>query len=388
MKWVFWLSVLVVLYTQFGYLAWLWLRSRIRRQPVKRAEFLPAVSVVMVVRNEEKVLARKLDNLAGLDYPRELLDCVIVSDASSDSTNQILRERSERDARFQGIFSGQSRGKAAGLNDGIMAAKGEIVLFTDARQEIEADAVRRLCENFADPQVGAVSGELMLGHRSAGESRKGTGLYWAMEKKVRELESESGSVVGATGAIYAVRRNLLVPVPAGTILDDVYLPMNVVRQGSRVLFDDRACAWDAPNLGDKREFSRKVRTLSGNYQLLRLAPWLLGSGNPIRFEFVSHKLMRLVLPLALVLIFISSLFLPGLFYRTMLAAQVLFYLLSMAGMFRVIRGGLLGRACDAAHTFVMLNAAAAMAFLNWMARRNVTWVSAEPEMPLQAGELR
>ncbi len=123
----------------------------------------------------------------------------------------------------------------------------------------------------------------MLGDPQIGESGKGLGLYWRIEKRIRELESASGSVVGATGALYAARRELLTSVPAGTILDDVYLPMQIVRQGKRVVFDERARAWDTPDLGAEREFSRKVRTLSGNYQLVQFAPWLLGG----RIPFVS-----------------------------------------------------------------------------------------------------
>src|SRR5207247_9241227 len=142
-------------------------------------------------------------------------------------------------------------------------------------------------EDFAVPAVGCVSGELMLGEPDSGESAQGMGLYWRIEKQIREMESASGSVIGATGAIYAVRRSLLAPIPPETILDDVYIPMNVVRQGSRVIFDPRARAWDLPHLGTGREFARKVRTLSGNYQLLQLAPWMLTSANPVRFEFVS-----------------------------------------------------------------------------------------------------
>ena len=124
------------------------------------------------------------------------------------------------------------------------------------------------------------------------------GLYWRIEKRVRELEAASGSVVGATGALYAVRRELVPEVPAETILDDVFIPMNVARKGLRVGFDPRARAWDTPDLGREREFRRKVRTLTGNYQLLQLAPWLLRRENPLRFDFISHKLTRLVVPFA------------------------------------------------------------------------------------------
>ena len=190
-----------------------------------------------------------------------------------------------------------------------------------------------LIENFADPDVGAASGELMLGDPSTGETGKGMGLYWRMEKKIREMESASGSVVGATGAIYCARRELLAasPLPEGTILDDVLLPMQIVRQGYRVIFDSRARAWDSPDLGESREFSRKVRTLSGNYQLLQLAPWLLSSQNGIRFEFISHKLSRLAVPFALLALLIASMFLRQPFYRAALMAQIALYMLSLSG---------------------------------------------------------
>src|SRR5262249_15855113 len=156
---------------------------------------------------------------------------------------------------------------------------------------------------------------------------RGVGLYWRTEKKIREMESASGSVVGATGALYAVRRTLLVPIPEGAILDDVFIPMHVVKQGFRVLFAPNAHAWDVADQGREREFCRKVRTLRGNYQLMQLAPWLLTSANPLRFEFISHKIFRLFAPLALLALFISCLFLPQPVYRLALLLQAAFYAL-------------------------------------------------------------
>jgi cellulose synthase/poly-beta-1,6-N-acetylglucosamine synthase-like glycosyltransferase len=187
------------------------------------------------------------------------------------------------------------------------------------------------------------------------------------------LESHSGSVVGATGALYAVRRELLVAIPEGTILDDVYTPMQVVRQKQRVVFEPRARAWDQPDLGADREFARKVRTLSGNYQLVQIAPWLLRDENPVRFEFVSHKLLRLAVPFALVGILMASLTLSGPVYRSALALQVVFYGLSLLAGLRLSRGPL-SRMADAALTFVVLNGAAAVAFLNFVTRRKTVWI--------------
>jgi cellulose synthase/poly-beta-1,6-N-acetylglucosamine synthase-like glycosyltransferase len=213
----------------------------------------------------------------------------------------------------------------------------------------------------------------MLGDTDSGEVAKGMGLYWRIEKKIRELESESGSVVGATGALYAVRRELLPSLPDGAILDDVYIPMQVVRQGKRVIFEARARAWDSPDLGAEREFGRKVRTLSGNYQLVQLAPWLLSKENPIRFEFISHKLLRLIVPFALAAALLASIILSGLVYRSALVLQVLFYGLSLLAGLRLIRGPL-ARMADAALTFVVLNGAAAVAFMNFLIGRKAVWI--------------
>ena len=381
-KYIFWLAAALIGYSYLGYPAWLWLRSRWSPRPVRRgfveSPAAPAVSAVMVVRNEEAVIARKLQNLLTLDYPQAKLDVVVVSDGSSDRTPAILADYA-RDSglptRVRTLMKPVSQGKAAGLNDAIKLATGEVLLFTDARQQIESGALRLLIENFADSEVGAASGELMLGDPTSGETGKGMGLYWRIEKKIRELESASGSVAGATGAIYCARRSLLdaSPLPEGTILDDVLLPMQIVRKGFRVIFDARARAWDSPDLGETREFSRKVRTLSGNYQLLQLAPWLLSSQNAIRFEFASHKLSRLAVPFALLALLIASMFLPQPLYRAALGAQLAFYALSLAALAGV-KIGPLSRIADPARTFVVLNSAAMVAFINFVTGRKAVWV--------------
>jgi len=372
MNWVFWGASGLIAYTYLGYAGWLWLRSRCRPHPVRLGSATPFVSIVMIVRNEAAVLPGKMRNLMGLNYPQNLSEIVVVSDGSTDSTNEILSRFAE-DKRVRVILNSQLRGKAVGLNDAVQAARGEIVVFTDARQKIESDAVRLLVENFSDPYVGCASGELMLGEPHSGEAVKGIGLYWRIEKKIRELESASASMVGATGALYAVRSNLLVELPPETILDDVYIPLHVVRQGARVVFDDRARAWDLPDLGPAREFARKVRTLTGNYQLLQLAPWLLSSGNPLRFEFVSHKLLRLVVPFALAAALVSSLQAGEPIYRAAFVIQLAFYGLSMLAMVQ-LRKGVLARMADAAFTFVILNTAALVAFANFVTGRKAVWI--------------
>jgi len=369
---MFWSSAAVLTYTYAGYPAWLWLRSRVRARPVHTEDYRSSVSIVMVVRNEAGVLEGKLRNLMALDYSAELVEIVVMSDGSTDGTNEILL-RSAQGSGVRVVMTPESRGKAAGLNDAIAAAQGEIVVFTDARQKIEAGAIRLLTSQFADVSIGCASGELMLGDPDSGEVIGGMGLYWRIEKTVREMESASGSVVGATGAIYAVRRQLLVQVPAGTILDDLYIPMNVVRQGLRVTFVANAHAWDLADQGSDREFSRKVRTLTGNYQLVQIAPWLLGASNPLRFEFVSHKLLRLFAPFALTAALIASMALPQPFYRAALAVQIAFYGLSLIAMTKVLKGPV-AKVADAARTFVVLNSAAVVAFVKFVTGRRVAWV--------------
>lgn len=371
MKWVFWISAAVLAYTYFGYPVLLWLRVRWRPRPVQPGFHQPLVSVVMVVRNEAPLLQAKVQALLELDYPPDRCELVVVSDGSTDGSDELLREQA-RNLRVQVVLNQFGRGKASGLNDALEFAQGEILVFTDVRQRIEREALRRLIENFTDPGVGCVSGALMLGDPEAGESARGLGAYWSIERKIRELESRSGSVVGATGALYAVRRELLAPLPPETILDDVYIPMQVVRQGRRVILEPQARTWDQPDLGAGKEFARKVRTLSGNYQLLQLAPWLMRRENPIRFEFVSHKLLRLAAPFALAAMLVSSAYLPGTIYRATLAAQLAFYALSLLAMVR-LKHGPLARAADAAWTFVLLNTAAMVAFARFVTGRKVVW---------------
>ena len=371
MRWVFWFAAALVVYAYVGYAAWLWLRARLFQWPVLRAPHEPNISIVMVVRNEERWIDSKLRNLLEVDY-QALFQVVVVSDGSIDATDGILRGYADN-PRVRVLMNQFSRGKACGLNDAISLARGEVIVFTDVRQKIEPIAIRVLMESFADPEVGCVSGSLMLGDPKSGETAKGMGLYWKIEKKIRELESESGSVVGATGALYAVRRELLASVPEGTILDDVYIPMHVARLGKRVIFEPRARAWDSPDLGGQREFARKVRTLSGNYQLVQLAPWLLSRENPLRFEFISHKLLRLAVPFALAILLVASLVLRAPLYRGALVLQVVFYGLSLLAGLRLSRGPLASMS-DAALTFVVLNGAAAVAFVNFVTGRKTVWV--------------
>jgi biofilm PGA synthesis N-glycosyltransferase PgaC len=369
MKLIFWLCLALVIYAYLGYAVWLWVLLALRRRPVLQSPIEPDISIIIAARNEEANLPAKLESLRRLDYPHDRMQIVIASDGSTDRTASILREDA---ATIVPVILDQSKGKANALNEAVKHATGEILVFLDVRQYVESDAVAALVSCFSDSTVGAVSGELLLEPTLGGQSSDALGIYWKIEKFVRKLESESGSVVGVTGAIYAIRRKLYTPMPVGTILDDVFIPMHVARAGLRVIFQPLAIARDRVFSEKGKEFSRKVRTLTGNYQLLRLAPWLLSPANPLLFRFVSHKLLRLMVPLLLIAMLLACMLSQGLFYKVVLWSQFVFYGLAAFGM--VIPSTKKSRPVAIANTFVMLNAAAAIAFYNFVARRNSVWI--------------
>ena len=371
MRLLFWVSLFVIFYAYLAYPTWLLLRARLKPKRVNPRQIFPKVSIIVAVHNEEKSLEQKLYDLQHLDYPIDLMEAIIISDGSTDKTNAILRGLS--DSRFRPIFLPVHVGKAEALNRGVEAADGEVIVFMDARQRVAIDSLKMLVEGFADPTVGCVSGSYDL---TDGEemSPRGVVSYWKLEKIVRYCESTSGSTVGATGALYGVRRSLIPHLPSGLILDDVLIPMEVVRRKARVILEPRAHVWDRLTSSARQEFRRKVRTLFGNYQLLRLAPWLLTAANPLRFEFVSHKLCRLVVPFALIGMILSSAFLSGPLYRLTLSAAVGVTTLGALAFLRLPRGSA-SRVSDLALAFILLNAAAIVAFFYFSIGKKRVWVS-------------
>lgn len=370
MKLVFWFSIFLIFYAYLLYPIWLFLRARLYPRLVPRTPTFPKISIIMAVRNEEKHLQDKLRTLQQLDYPAELVETIVVSDESTDQTNNILSNLVN--SRMRSIILPTHVGKAEALNRAVEAATGDIVVFMDARQRLATNSLQILVEGFADSSVGCVSGALTLGDGTE-TSPRGVGSYWKMEKAIRHWESTGSSVVGATGALYAVKRKLVPHLPAGLILDDVLIPMEVARRGERVIFEPRALVWDNLPSSPKLEFQRKVRTLFGNYQLLRVAPWLLTTQNPLRFEFVSHKVCRLAVPFALVGLILSSVVLSGFIYRLPLAAAIGIGILGALSFVRVpVR--VASRPADLALAFVLLNTAAIVAFFYFAFGKKRVWV--------------
>ncbi|MET0936311.1 MAG: glycosyltransferase family 2 protein [Luteibacter sp.] len=299
-----WTSALLLVHVFAGYPTLVWLQARLRPRPVARRTILPRVSIVVAVHDGSRYIRAKLANLQALDYPEELVDIVIACDGCHDTT--VAMARRSTDPRLTVLDFPNRRGKAACLNDAVALTRGEVLLFTDVRQKLSPTALTELVANLADPTVGAVSGELHMENVRTGFAQ-GVDFYWRYEKGIRHAESRSGSTVGVSGALYAIRRALWQPLPMGTVLDDVLVPMRVAAQGKRVVFEPRAMAWDQPSQVPEDERRRKIRTLAGNYQLIQLAPWLLVPWrNPLWLRFVSHKVLRLVAPWLIVALTISS----------------------------------------------------------------------------------
>lgn len=362
MRQLFWLSLALIGYAYAGYP--LLLRIVGRRKPTFCKPLMPSVSVVIAARNEAHALPAKLASLRAQLYPKDMLEIIVASDGSTDRTPELLRQAGDD---VLPVILEPGLGKAGALNCAVKRASGEILVFLDVRQSLDPNALAELTSCFADPTVGAVSGELMLETAAGTPSPDGLGLYWKIEKLTRKLESETGSVVGATGAIYAIRRELYQPIPLGTLLDDVLIPMQVARAGRRVIFHSAAIARDRIFPDGSKEFGRKVRTLTGNYQLLRLAPWLLTPGNPLLFRFISHKLLRLAVPLLLLIVLVTAALAASPFYTFAFALQVLFYVAALVGYLSPAARH--QRPVAIAYTFTMLNVAAAKAFYNFVGGR-------------------
>jgi cellulose synthase/poly-beta-1,6-N-acetylglucosamine synthase-like glycosyltransferase len=302
---LFLLSVGLCAYTLFGYPLLLGFRARLRSRPSRKAEWPATVSVILPVANGERWIAAKLESLLSLRYPAELMEILVVSDGSTDRTGEIVREFMPR-ANIQ-LLTVPKGGKALALNAGLAQATGEILFFTDVRQPLDPCCLSNLVACFADPEVGAASGELVI-LQGSGLEEASVGLYWKYEKWIRQQLSRLDSVMGATGCIYAMRRKLASPLPAGTLNDDMYLPLCAFFAGYRVIFDESALAFDFPTQL-KSEFRRKVRTLAGVYQAVAQFPVLIGPGNRMWIHFVSHKLARLLMPWAMIVAAVTA---PGL----------------------------------------------------------------------------
>jgi cellulose synthase/poly-beta-1,6-N-acetylglucosamine synthase-like glycosyltransferase len=353
---IFAVSVFVVGYAYIFYPLILFLWASLKPDPTIRQDAPTPLSVVIAVRDGEEHVAARLANFFEQDYPGELIEVILVSDGSRDGT--VAAARDFGDPRVRVVKLDEPAGKAVALNAGLGHASNDIVVFADVRQRFTRNAFADLAAAFADRRVGAVSGELVITQDAESEVGEGVGLYWSYEKLIRRKESEIDSVVGATGSIYAIRRELYVPLEANALLDDFLVPMRIVLGGHRVIFERSARAYDRVTTKASQEFNRKVRTLAGNFQAFRLEKRLFDpTKNRVFFQMASHKIARLAVPYFLIAAFVSNWYLDAPHYRFALACQIVFYL---SPLLRITPLGdtRIGALSRVAWTFIVLNAAA------------------------------
>jgi cellulose synthase/poly-beta-1,6-N-acetylglucosamine synthase-like glycosyltransferase len=334
MHWVLAISIALLAYIYAGYPALIWVLSRVWSRPVKKGPFAGGVSVLIAAHNEAGALPTKVAGLLELSKTEPIREICIGLDGCTDGTGERVREIIRISNIQYSISNGQGgqdrgavqpstctlqpaprihileferqRGKAAVLNDLMAKATQPVFVMMDARQRVEPGAIGHLLENFADDQVGVVSGALVYESADAGV-QKGAASYWGYEKFLRLCESRFWAVPGATGALYAIRRELCRPIPENTLVDDVLIPVRACLAGYRCLFDPSARVFDLPSVNFDKEGARKRRTLAGIWQLSHVEPKILSiSANPICFQWVSHKYLRLFTPFIIIIALVSA----------------------------------------------------------------------------------
>jgi cellulose synthase/poly-beta-1,6-N-acetylglucosamine synthase-like glycosyltransferase len=349
---------------------WRYLWSpRERRQIESDPEQLPSVSLIIPAHNEERHLPDKLASLRALDYPKDRLAIIFVSDGSTDGTNALLE--GVAGGSIEVLYLPVRSGKASAVNQAVAHARTGILVFSDAATLFAPDAVKKLVRHFADPRVGAVCGALRF--EASNESRQTEGLYWRYESMLRLMESRLGVTLTASGAIYALRRECFVPLPADTLVEDLLVPVNTRRAGFRVLYDPDAVGTDFAPPTVAGEFTRRVRIATGSFRALGQV--LRGSLDPLTaFAFVSHKLLRWVLPFLLLGMLLASAALwEQPLYRALFAAQLVFYGWALFGwVFRQRVQGI--RYALVAYYLLAIHLAFLVGFVRFLAgHRGVAW---------------
>ncbi len=382
-KVIFWFAFAMIVYTYLGYPLFVYSLSLVSKKIVRRklSHFDPFVSVVIAARNEETNIEARIRDLLEQDYPKEKLEIIVVSDGSTDGTTivagrisaEINAGRADDELLLRLLSYNPSRGKPSAVNMAVSQAKGDLIVFADCRQRFLADAIGHLVANFSDREVGCVSGELVFEKSRGSSIMAEMDVYWRFEKWLRKLESSTGSVPGATGAIYAIRRELFDPLPEQTLLDDVLTPLRVRMKGYRVVFEGRAVAYDTISNDFVKEKKRKIRTLAGNWQLLWLEPHLLSPvKNPLWFQYMSHKVLRLLVPYFFFLLLAAALYVRDYASLLVLFCLTLFFGMAVVprlpGPFRILSR--VHRICRAV---IMLNYFAMVAPFSLVRPRRKLW---------------
>ena len=372
---VFWVFALAVVYTYIGYLIVITVLARFIRRPVYVAPIAPSVSLIIPAYNEERIIAQKLGNSLALDYPRDKLEIVVVSDGSTDGTNRIVAGYADRGIRL--LFEPPRRGKIAALNRAVPLTQGEIIVFSDANAMLDPPTLRYLVRNFADERVACVGGEKRVRGDSSMPAR-GESAYWRYESHLKRCDNAVGAAIGAIGELFAVRRERYATLEEDCLIEDFVLSLRLIQAGWRVVFEPKAVAWEQASPSLSAEWQRRTRMAAGGFQAISR---LKGMLNPFRglpaFQYVSHKVMRWLAPFFMIAAFLANVGLwPFTFYRWMLVLQVLFYL-AAAASYLLMQVGLRWRPLQLVFYFCFANATALAGFYRYATRSQpVTWEKA------------
>jgi biofilm PGA synthesis N-glycosyltransferase PgaC len=373
---VFLLSAFLVIYPYVGYPLVIYALAAAREKKVGKkanpaAGELPTMSLIISAYNEEGVIAEKIDNSLGLDYPREKLEIIVASE-SSDGTNATVQRYADAGVR---LFAFEERqGKAATLYRTVPRASGRIIVFSDANGMYERDALLKLARNFSDPRVGCVSGLLRYMNPGGVAAGEGEGLYWSYEMMVKALESRLFSFLGATGSIFAIRSELYSPLSRQRG-DDFELSVRIAQQGYGVVFEPEAVSWEMSSDSTLSEFRRKVRIVAWN---IKSALLLLGGCFSRRmpflaFQLLSHKILRWMVPVFLLSALVSNMFLEGPLYGSLLVIQGTFYLSASVAYALDLRRKRIPGPFNVAYYFCVVNLAALVGVFRFLHGEKATW---------------
>ena len=353
------LAIAICVYVVVGYPLLLVSWKRFAPAVRKDSEFRTTVSVLLPIYNGEEFVQKKLESLLAQHYPPELVNIMVISDGSTDKSDEIVESFASRGVRLLRVPHG---GKASALNAGLKFASGEIIFLTDVRQQVDADALGQLVANFADPSVGVVTGEVQIFNAHKVGQEADMDLYWRYEFWARRRHSQIDSTLNTTGCLYAVRRSLAEPIPPDTLGDDLFTPQRVLLRGYRIIVEPKAFGHDFASIHGG-EFRRKLRTLAGLWQTCARLPLVFSRSNRMRFHFLSHKVGRLAVPWAVLLAFGATIALPSsLFRTTLLVAEIGLIALGLLDRF-LPRALPLRRISSPANSFLTMNAAALLSGL-------------------------
>lgn len=387
LKLIFWVSLLIIVYSYLLYGVLLWILLQLRKAfPKKKifynADYSAEVTLLVAIYNEEAVIREKIQNTLDLNYPEEKLDIIFVTDGSTDKTNSIIREYK----RINLLFNPQRKGKVAAINRAMQYVKTPIVVFCDANTILNRESIKEIVKHYADPKVGGVSGEKIIRQSKNINSIAGTGegLYWKYESLLKRLDSEFRTVVGAAGELFSIRTELFEQIPENVLLDDFVISLRIAQKGYKVVYEPAAYAVESPSMDMNEEQKRKIRISAGGFQsILLLYPLLNIFKYPIlSFQYISHRVLRwAICPFLLPVIFLLNAVLlsntGNPVYGILMVLQILFYLAAFIGYLKSIKNQK-SRIFYVPYYFVFMNISLYLGLLKFIGnRQSVLWDKAK-----------